>query len=196
MSQYEENYFKTLNYSNYLERKQKYFRTAFEIADLLNKLTLINKNTKILDFGCAVGFLMAGLRELGYTNIIGCDVSDWARKYGQENFGNTIYSSIDEVPDDINLMFALDVFEHMKDEEISNILEKVKFPNLIVRIPSSVDGETFHLEVSRRDPTHINCKTKEQWISFFEKMGYKSIVKLNLFSIYDSDGVSCFLVFR
>ena len=39
-----------------------------------------------------------------------------------------------------------------------------------------------------------NCKTKEQWIEFFRKEGFGTFLRLNLFTIYDTPGVSCFLV--
>lgn len=196
MEKYNEQYYKTLNYSNYLERENKYRKLAIEVSELLNKISLINKDSKIIDFGCAVGFLMSGLNEIGYKNVKGVEISDWARGYGKSIGNNNIFKFKEEVNNDVDFMFSLDVFEHMEDSEIIETLDYFNNPNLIVRIPSSVDGETFHLEVSRRDPTHINCKLKEDWISFFKNIGYKSIMKLNLFSIYDSKGISCFLALK
>lgn len=194
MEKYDEKYFTTLNYSNYLDRRDKYKKTASEVTDLLEKLSLINKRSTILDFGCAVGFLVSGLREIGYENTLGYDISEWARDYGRK-LDLPIFGDLN-VLGNIDLMFALDVFEHMKDEEIEKAIIRLSRPNLVVRIPSSVDGKTFHLEVSKRDPTHINCKTKKDWEKFFLNLGYKTIIRLDLFSIYDSRGVSCFLVLK
>lgn len=93
-------------------------------------------------------------------------------------------------------MLALDVFEHETDEEISRDVKKIDPNVMVVRIPNSTDGgKTFHLEVSQRDPTHINCKTKQQWVDFLENLGYFSM-RLNLYSIYDSDGVTCLLLIK
>jgi len=87
------------------------------------------------------------------------------------------------------------VFEHMSDETIKDVITTLEPKAMVVRIPSSTDGgKTFHLEVSRADPTHINCKTKEQWIVFFQGLGYRTFLKLNLFTVYDTPGVSCLLI--
>ena len=67
---------------------------------------------------------------------------------------------------------------------------------LIVRIPCSTNDKDFHLEISKKDKTHINCKTKKNWIKFLNKLGYSLIGTLNLKQIYDSDGVFCGLFFK
>jgi hypothetical protein len=83
----------------------------------------------------------------------------------------------------------------MTDQEIAKVLIKTNPRALLVRIPSSTDGgKTFALEVSRQDPTHINCKTKEQWIEFFKEFEYKTFLRLNLFTVYDTPGVTCLLI--
>ncbi len=51
---YTEEYYKTLNYTNYLDRESKYIKTAFELIDLLKKLKLLTEQSSILDYGCAV----------------------------------------------------------------------------------------------------------------------------------------------
>ena len=55
-------------------------------------------------------------------------------------------------------------------------------------------GEPFTLLGTRIDKTHINCKNKESLISLFKSFGYKSFLKLNLNSIYDSKGCLCLLI--
>ena len=47
---------------------------------------------------------------------------------------------------------------------------------ILVRIPCSLEGQKdFYLEISRADKTHINCKSKNQWIDFFKKIGFKNV---------------------
>jgi hypothetical protein len=64
---------------------------------------------------------------------------------------------------------------------------------MVVRAPvARRSGEDFHLSVSRKDPTHINCKTKGEWKELFQKYGFDVFLHLHLFTIYDTDGVfSC-----
>jgi 2-polyprenyl-3-methyl-5-hydroxy-6-metoxy-1,4-benzoquinol methylase len=192
---YTADYYKSSNYADYLERADRYKKTAYELVDLLRKLGLIDKESWIVDFGCAVGFLLEGFDDLGYRQIGGYDVSDWAIAEGRAR-GNDIYKWDETVRHTVgtDILTALDVFEHMEDDEIRRVLKVLSPKCMILRIPTSVDGgKTFALEVSRQDPTHINCKTKEQWIEFFRKEGFGTFLRLNLFTIYDTPGVTCLL---
>lgn len=196
---YDADYYKSSNYADYLERADRYKKTAKELAGLLHSLNLIQKDSLIVDYGCAIGFLLEGFKELGYTNLLGLEISEWARTEAQKR-GNIVWDSsnsdwVSWVRREIDLLISLDVFEHMTNQEIYNLLVFSKPKVLLVRIPTSTDGgKTFHLEVSRTDPTHINCKTKEQWIELFRSFGYQTFLRLNLFTVYDTPGVTCLLI--
>jgi cyclopropane fatty-acyl-phospholipid synthase-like methyltransferase len=196
---YDANYYRSSNYADYLERADRYRKTAKELSDLCVSLGLLNPgwNEFILDYGCAVGFLMEGLKACGHQRVYGMEVSDWAIEEAWSR-GNDVFDAKKEIiVPEYQLMIALDVFEHMTDEQIRDLFNKarIKPKSLIVRIPSSTDGgKTFHLEVSRADPTHINCKTKEQWIEFFREFGYQTFLRLNLYTIYDTPGVTSLLI--
>lgn len=76
---FNEEYFRTLNYVDYLNRRDRYIHTGREIADLLIKLKLLwTEDSYILDYGCAVGFLMEGLISAGCSMVTGYDISEWA----------------------------------------------------------------------------------------------------------------------
>lgn len=196
---YNADYYKSSNYADYLERADRYKKTAKELAGLLHSLNLIQKDSLIVDHGCAIGFLLEGFKELGYANVLGLEISEWARAEAKKR-GNVVWDSsnydwVSWVGQRIDLMVSLDVFEHMTDQEVYNLLFFAKPKALLVRIPTSTDGgKSFHLEVSRADPTHINCKTKEQWIELFKSFGYQTFLRLNLFTVYDTPGVSCLLI--
>ena len=141
-----------------------------------------------LDFGCAVGFLVNGFRRLG-MRCEGYDISEWARKEAEKR--GVVYIPFE--PRKFDVMLAMDVFEHMTDDDISVALNTFDCKWLLVRIPCSMDGKTFYLDISKRDPTHINCKTKDQWLEFFYGMGYTLFEPVDLYTIYDTDGVMCYL---
>ena len=190
-NQYTEDYFKSANYSDYSERRERYIMTAKNIIYLLESLSFIDSDTRILDYGCAVGFLIEGFKKYGY-NIFGYDISDWAISQAR-NKGLTI---IDNLENSADFMIALDVFEHMPDEEISSVLSTVQASAILVRIPCAEEGTDFHLAVSRKDPTHINCKNKEAWKRYFKDQGFGIALKLKLETVYDSKGVFCAVLLR
>lgn len=188
-NKFNENYYKTNNYSNYLSKKERYVKTADELYHTLKKLSIMNYETKILDYGCGVGFLLEGLDKIGCKNVYGYDISEWAIQQAS-NSGCKILKSPEGTFD---LAIFLDVLEHMTDEEIVDLFKKIKVETIIVRIPCSIESmpNIFYLEVSRRDETHINCKTDKDWINFFNLLGYRKHFRLNLNTIYDSDGCFC-----
>ena len=191
MSKFEEQYFKNLNYSNYLERYGRYLKMAEELDFYLTKFGILSKSMKILDYGCSVGFLIKAFKKLGYKKIFGFDISKWALKVAKKNKCKILK----DFKGYYDLGIFLDVLEHMDDKEIKKVFKKAKFKRLLVRIPcADKNSNKFYLKVSRIDKTHINCKNKESWISLFKSFGYKSFLKLNLNSIYDSKGCLCLLI--
>ena len=203
--EYNEEYYKTLNYVDYLSRQDRYTKLATEVTDLLKKLNLIDEFSAIMDYGCATGMLVKALQDLGYGGTFGFDISDWATQQAKkivQGSSQHIISKSDLVDlvtcyslMPFNIMFCLDVLEHMEDASIRAAFSMFPSDTLIVRIPCSTnEGKSFHLDVSNRDKSHINCKTKEEWIKFFKYFGYNNVFKLNLLTIYDSEGVFCALL--
>ena len=85
----------------------------------------------------------------------------------------------------------------MSLHEIHELFQKVDAHCLVGRIPVSTDGgKSFHLEISRRDETHITCLAKEEWKNTLKDCGYFSFLHINLFTIYDSEGVMCFIALK
>ena len=193
-SLYTKEYFTSINYSDYLSRYDRYKKLAQDISGLLTDLSLVNKNSNILDYGCAVGFLLRAYKELNYKNAYGYDISEWAKSKAEER-GVELLDNIKEINFDVT--FCLDVIEHMTDLEIDEWLSDFNTKAMILRLPvASVDGGDYHLKVSRRDPTHVNCKTKNQWKEFLRKYGFVTFLNLNLLTIYDTKGVWCTLCLK
>lgn len=186
-------YFQSANYTGYLERGDRYQRTACEIIDILRKLGRLQKGSRIVDYGCATGMLIEGLKSEGYGAIVGVDISKWAREQAALR-GLVVRASAREIGR-ADVLIALDVLEHMEDSAIAEVFHVLTPDTFLARIPVSTDGHDFHLAVSRQDPTHINCKTKARWEAMFRELSY-STTRLHLFSIYDSPGVACLLGFR
>jgi cyclopropane fatty-acyl-phospholipid synthase-like methyltransferase len=187
---YEEDYYKTLNYSDYLSRGIRYEKTAEELSSLLKSVGLLHSDSTILDYGCAVGFLTKALSDLGYK-AVGFDISEWATTKAKSRG----VSIIENPKGSFDCAFYLDVLEHMTDDQILKVFKNVKSKSSIIRIPCSTDGgKTYHLNVSNQDKTHINCKTKEEWKIFFYSLGVKTILHLNTLTVYDTEGVFCALL--
>lgn len=108
--------------------KNPFVRYFSRIKDgIAIKIADIKKNDKILDFGCGAGWLKNNLRKRGF-NIIGYDKTPSQTEIED-------YRKIKA-----NKIFALDVFEHIEEKEILEIIRNFKIANnnfkLIVAIPT------------------------------------------------------------
>jgi SAM-dependent methyltransferase len=191
--QYGESYYRTGNYHDYLGRAARYRRTAAHLTDSLYARDLIDARSSILDFGCGVGFLLRGFRALGFQNLAGCEVSEWAAAQARRK---GLDVAVPDRPGRYDLVTYLDVLEHMSDDEVVEAILRHPARVIVVRIPVSTDGgRTFHLPVSRADPTHVNCKDKAAWRGTLRAGGYDRVVPLDRPTIYDSDGVMACLAY-
>jgi len=131
--------------------------------------TLIESEPKwrtITDFGCGPGVMIDLMANRG-LNYVGCDYSAEARQlylehYGQ-NPGRYVANLDDAVAKKNDLLLAFDVLEHMGDEEITRLINKVhSIPELL-----------FNISRARGIPGHCNIKSDFGWIAFMKKLGYR-----------------------
>jgi 2-polyprenyl-3-methyl-5-hydroxy-6-metoxy-1,4-benzoquinol methylase len=184
---YGEEYYKTLNYSDYSSRQDRYLKLAEETVHLLKQLNLI-KNKPVLDFGCATGFLTKGLLE-ERLDAYGYDISEWAISQATNLVGPRVSTEL--IDKDYGIVYFLDVLEHINIQELDKIFSTLSFDSFIFRIPvSDTIGGKYILDISEKDSTHIVRWTKDKWKEFFAWHGY-TILHINLSTIYDSAGVFC-----
>lgn len=181
---YDSDYFNSVNYTDYLYRGDRYVKLANEVMGLVDNLEL--PKDRVLDFGCAVGHLLGGLKE-HVPYLYGTDISEWARDQATAKGLPVAATPYFDMEHDI--VFSLDVFEHMPLEELQDFMENIDTKAIVFRVPvTAVSGGDYVLEVSRRDPTHNIRWTKEEWRKFFVYFGFDCL-NLNLHTIYNSDGV-------
>jgi predicted TPR repeat methyltransferase len=193
-SNFEENYFinsKTSNYSDYTGKK---FNQLAE--DLINECDF-KPHDRIVDFGCATGGLIYGLKQRKFNNLKGTDVSYWAIEFGKKQFmldKELDYFNRDLLSQQKDWLIFLDVLEHIHDaelREIMNIIKKSKVnKGIIIRVPvSAKEGEDYILSVSKNDKTHVQRHCKYWWIKLFKENGFKLVQEFSSKSIYSSPGV-------
>lgn len=182
---FDKEYFNSVNYVGYLDRKDRYVKLAEDVNGLLKSLELANG--PILDFGCAVGFLVSAMEEIGYEDVRGADISEWAVQQCKDK-GLDVSTEVD-FDTDYGVTFALDVFEHMDEHDLDDFMDQIVTDTIVFRIPvCAEEGEDYVLECSRADPTHNIRWTRDQWDMYFTNRDY-FVLGLDLPTIYSSEGV-------
>jgi SAM-dependent methyltransferase len=145
---------------------EDWFRNWDMLKHVLCGLLESNPNWRtILDYGCGPGIMIDLMNSRG-LDYVGCDISPEARELYLRRFGKNpgkYHLSLSELSDrPFDLLICFDVFEHMRDEEIVGLLDRILLiPEILVKI-SRVRGI----------PGHINLKPDRAWIRFFESHGW------------------------
>jgi len=140
----------------------------------------IDPKDRVLDFGCAKGYLVRALRILD-IEAYGVDISGYAiekRDGAVSEFCRQISGS-----DDANLfdgkydwMIAKDVFEHIHEPELRVLLQHAhgRVHRIFAAIPLGIDNECgkYVIAAYDQDVTHVLAKTFEWWRALFESEGW------------------------
>ncbi|WP_026760512.1 class I SAM-dependent methyltransferase [Selenomonas ruminantium] len=111
-----------------------------------HELLPASRDAKILDIGCADGRLLLTLKNMGYNNLFGIEVDEDLANYAKQSFANIyqgdVTQCIDELPDNLDVIYMFDVLEHIpKDKQVS-FLRKLKSHLspagfLVVQVPNA-----------------------------------------------------------
>jgi SAM-dependent methyltransferase len=83
----------------------------------------INRNAKILDYGCGTGNYIAEFQKLGFDDIFGLDISKKMREIANTKTHATIYKNFNEVHEVFDFIFIIDVIHLIKD--INSLVKKL-----------------------------------------------------------------------
>ncbi len=175
-----------------------------ENSSLKKTLHFIGKNKRVVDFGCATGYL-AQLLKLNDCVVTGVDYNQEASKIAEQHCQEVIvadldFTSVTEIFPNQKFDVAVfgDVLEHLRNpwkvlEDTKNILEPggyvvASIPNIAhgaVRL-ALLQGKFEYTQFGILDNTHLRFFTKKTIEDLFETTGYsvKAIdrTKLEIFT--------------
>ncbi len=155
-------------YENYRWLPRRSFKEALAIADALG----LNGSSKILDVGCAKGFLVRAFRELEIP-AEGCDVSYYALRFAPEGCWNCADPREWEGRS-YSHAFAKDVLEHGTREQILATLEYVRsVAEIFVVVVPLGDKGRYRIPEYHLDKTHVTAEDERWWRKIFEEAGWK-----------------------
>ncbi len=185
-SRYDEDYFEhgpiagVSGYMNYSWMPERTLRMAHHLIASLP----IKPGERVLDFGCAKGFLVKALRILD-VEAWGVDVSEYAIAHADQEVRRYLIQSafsikapgmagiyVNNEPCRFDWLIAKDVFEHLTEEELRCVLEDCSARRLFVAVPLG-DGERFTIPAMDLDVTHRLAKSGAWWAETFQACGWR-----------------------
>lgn len=146
----------------------------------------IEKGSKVLDFGCARGYLVKALRGLGY-DAYGCDVSKWAIDNCDSEVKKYLRNEYDG-KEKFDWIIAKDVLEHVEYVYfvIKDLLESAQKGVFVVVPLSRFDNGKYVVEEYEKDITHKHRLTLTTWVGLFLKVGWKVEASYRLSGVKDN----------
>jgi SAM-dependent methyltransferase len=151
-------------------------RTSLYFEPIIYSLNSCIKPSRILDIGCAKGFLVFLFHSLE-KEAYGVDKSSYAINNSPEEVRERLFILDVEknnlpFPDNyFDLITLIDVLEHLRPISLDHLLGEIKR----VSKPNCYICATFPTKkAEKRDPTHIILKPKSFWISLFK--GYNFLL--------------------
>jgi len=169
ITQYDEDYFL---------RGKETGKSLYENYRWLPKLTIpmakniiarlgIEVDMTVLDYGCACGYTVRALREIG-IEAFGVDISEWAIRNCDPTVREWVVQG-SEIPPGIDWIIAKDVLEHIPD--VKSVIDKMMDSSAVgifVAVPLSlVDGQAYVIPDYEKDVTHVHRLTLASWVRMF-----------------------------
>jgi hypothetical protein len=145
-------------------------------AQLAKGLVTYFQPTQTLDIGCAKGYLVKCLRDLGIS-AYGIDISEYAISTVPKDIKDFVGvgSAIDLSrfgDKEFDLITCYDILEHITDEELVVAMKEIK---RVSRGYVTIKCPFEHYDWDA-DKSHINIKPKEDWIKLFNKCGFDQCI--------------------
>lgn len=140
---------------------------SFSIASVLNDLY---PNKSILDFGCAKGYIVKALRDLG-VDACGYDISEYAISCAPDDIKKYVSSTTFDSQD---IIFSKDVLEHIPYEEILDLTVNLADhcgERALIIVPLAENG-VYRAAEYELDVTHVIREDESWWCDLFKKSGF------------------------
>src|SRR5262245_15881015 len=123
------------------------------------------KPRRVLDVGCAKGFLVESLRDRG-VEAFGVDISEYAISEVRPDIRPycRVASAVDPLDCSYDLIVSIEVLEHLSEEEGRAAIANICRSTNDVLFSSTPDDVI--------EPTHVNVRPRSWWIERFVEQGF------------------------
>ena len=172
---------KRSNYFNY-----NFFDSDWYWRSIVSAIKKYKINGRMLDVGCALGFLLKRVR-LYFSEVYGVDISSFAIKRAKKEAPSAKLDVVDIETEELpypdkyfNLITALDFLEHTKsiEQTLAKIIKKLKDNGyLIISVPLNDTWAGKIHSILDKDLTHISIPSREELFKIINRLKLKILKK-------------------
>jgi 2-polyprenyl-3-methyl-5-hydroxy-6-metoxy-1,4-benzoquinol methylase len=176
-------------YAKYLSSGQghhanHYYTRAPYIINLIAHHVPVDRNTCILDLGCGAGDFIYWLKQRGYQNVVGVDVSAEMVAaahnacLGEVKLGELLVELKAARSRSLDVVLAIDVLEHMNREELLEICDEIfrvlkPGGRIVAHVPNAAG--IFGSAIRYGDLTHELAFTASSIRQLFKTAGFRDV---------------------
>jgi len=178
---YNEKYYKLYSVENETESYEESENLKNFMDNVADNIIRTLHPTTVLDVGCAMGYLVASLRDRG-VKAYGIDVSEYAISKVREDIRPycRACSALESLPEDFprkyDLVTTIEVIEHLYEEDGKQFIKNIGTYTDNILFSSTPDDVT--------EKTHFNVQQPEYWAKIFVENGFLKEL------IYDTSYIS------
>lgn len=138
----------------------------------------LGPKSKVLEVGCAKGYLMYEMFKLGIQGVHGCDISEYAISHVpaeiRPNFRVMSADSLDYPDDEFDLVLTIDCFNNLDSDGVDRAIRevmRVSGNHMFIRL-ASYETEAQRENVTRWGVTGKTFESTTGWVERFERLGY------------------------
>lgn len=177
-------------YENYRWIPELTYPLAHAICNNLG----LQMRTKLLDYGCAHGYVVKAMRDFG-IDAYGCDVSSFAISKSPkevDKYVKVIDSNLTNLIQTadwgkFDWIMAKDVFEHIELFDLKDIIKECSrlTENIFIVVPLGENGK-YRIKAYEDDPSHVIRENEVWWKNILEENGFNVIsVSTDMLGIKD-----------
>ena len=160
------------------------FKEHSESYDFMyRKFMPADKNAKIVDIGCGTGYFLYYLKENGYTDFMGVDISSQQVRFIKDKFGieavnEDAFEFLSRNEQGFDLITVHDVLEHIEKNRVIEFLKLIKASlrpggQVFFRTPNM--GNPMALRLRYADFTHEFGVTEKSFYQILYMSGFRDI---------------------
>ena len=174
------------------------------LRKFLDFFSEVDINKRILDIGCGDGFWMEQLRNLGFENLVGMDMSNTSLERAQQKNLNVFRSDAEALAfqHEFDFVIMCDVLEHLPHPD--RVLKRVRdalVPSgtLYITLPVChsfrdkwrrfLHSETRLKQSQQWDSTHVNAWNQQSLTALLERTGFSVICFRHHYNTFPIVGV-------
>lgn len=150
----------------------------------------MQQGDRVLDFGCARGYMVKALRGLGY-GAYGLDASEWAIRNADDEVAQYLNWATNSPPlieKEFDWVIAKDVLEHVPQVSgaINDLMRAARRGVFVVVPLSAIDGQPYVIPDYEKDVTHIHRLTLMTWAKKFMRADWSVDLRFRIEGIKDN----------